>query len=104
MQESPLNDSEGELRRLLEDGASHLGIQLDGVAFDRLTLLTELLLEGNRHLNLTAIREPREVVLRHMVDSLTGLAAIDALDGADASIIRAEPLSVLDLGTGGGFP
>jgi 16S rRNA (guanine527-N7)-methyltransferase len=52
-----------------------------------------LLLEGNRRLNLTAILDPKEVAVKHYFDCWRA--------------IRLLPLmgrSVLDLGTGGGFP
>jgi 16S rRNA (guanine527-N7)-methyltransferase len=54
--------------------------------------LTERMLEVNEHMNLTAIREPRAVVLRHYADSLT----IEDLLPQNASIA--------DVGCGAGFP
>ncbi len=52
------------------------------------------LIETNRVMNLTAITEPKEVMTKHFLDSL--------------SLVRVRTLSVgdklLDLGTGGGFP
>lgn len=61
--------------------------------------LYELILEGNRQLNLTRITEPQEFWEKHLWDSLRGIAPqqqfISALaDGAD----------VIDIGTGAGFP
>ena len=69
----------------------------DGLA-DRLRLLAERLSEGDRRCNLTAIREPRDVLVKHMIDSLKGAqAAAELLEG----ISRPR---VLDVGAGGGFP
>lgn len=55
-----------------------------------------LLIEWNKVMNLTAITEMDEVILKHFVDSLLLIKAIDNLDQFD--------LSILDVGTGAGFP
>lgn len=65
----------------------------------RLQHLYELILEGNRQLNLTRITEPQEFWEKHLWDSLRGIAPqqqfISSLEvGA----------SVIDIGTGAGFP
>lgn len=51
-----------------------------------------LLIEKNKVMNLTGITEPKEVILKHFVDSLTALKYVD------------ENNSVIDVGTGAGFP
>jgi 16S rRNA (guanine(527)-N(7))-methyltransferase GidB len=53
-----------------------------------------LLLAWTTAINLTAIRDPAAVALKHVVDSLTGVAVLRDR-GADRSI---------DLGSGGGYP
>jgi len=62
----------------------------DGAAGKFAALLTELQ-RWNRRVNLTAIREPREMIAAHLLDSLV---ARPLLQGN----------SVLDVGTGAGFP
>ena len=52
----------------------------------------ELTLEANQRLNLTSITEPREVALKHFLDSLAPHSLLD------------EGESVLDLGSGAGYP
>ena len=54
--------------------------------------LTERMLEVNRHMNLTAIKEPRAVILRHYADSLTVAAHLP------------QNAKVADIGCGAGFP
>lgn len=54
----------------------------------------ELVLEKNQHLNLTAITEPQDFILRHFVDSLV---VVNLPEYSSAN-------KILDLGTGGGFP
>jgi 16S rRNA (guanine527-N7)-methyltransferase len=53
-----------------------------------------LLLAWNEAINLSAIRDPAEIAIRHVADSLTGLRVLEA-----RRIRR-----VVDLGSGGGFP
>jgi 16S rRNA (guanine527-N7)-methyltransferase len=55
-------------------------------------------LAGNRHLNLTRITEPEDFWEKHLWDSLVAIASY--LKTPDES----PPLSVIDIGTGGGFP
>ncbi len=63
-------------------------------------LLTDLklMLEKNRILNLTSIREPYDALVLHILDSLLFLKPLDKLCESK----RASTL--LDMGTGGGFP
>ncbi len=59
---------------------------------DSLYALTLRMLEVNEHMNLTTIKQPHDIIMRHYVDSLTVAAHIP--EGAD----------VLDIGCGAGFP
>ena len=59
---------------------------------DAFAVLLKELLQFNETTNLTAITEPREVVIRHFIDSLT--VADEIPEGAN----------VIDVGCGGGFP
>ena len=53
-----------------------------------------LLLAWNDAINLTAIRDPAEIAIRHVVDSLTAL-----------EVLRSRSIDrFIDLGSGGGFP
>lgn len=78
----------------LERLAPAMGISLNPdqlAAFGRYQVL---LLEWNERLNLTAIREPAQVQLRHFLDSLTCSLATGDLNGC----------SLIDVGAGAGFP
>jgi 16S rRNA (guanine527-N7)-methyltransferase len=59
--------------------------------------LYEQILSGNRQFNLTRITEPQEFWEKHLWDSLRGIQSL--LTAAHPS-----PLTVLDIGTGAGFP
>ncbi|AIZ46299.1 16S rRNA methyltransferase [Deinococcus radiopugnans] len=78
---------------LLRHGAGLLGLEI-GEQLPQFARLFALLQEGNARLNLTALKTQEDIVLKHFVDSLTCLRG-GYLEG---------PLTVLDLGTGAGFP
>ncbi|MEC4816942.1 MAG: 16S rRNA (guanine(527)-N(7))-methyltransferase RsmG, partial [Scytonema sp. PMC 1069.18] len=63
--------------------------------------LYELILEGNRQLNLTRITEPQEFWEKHLWDSLRGITPFLEVGGEVTSSSR---LSFIDIGTGAGFP
>ena len=79
---------------LLKNAALDFGVLLDDMAFDRFELLEQRLVRWNNHINLTAITEPDEIVIKHFVDSLSIFSAVDLPRGA----------SVIDVGCGAGFP
>jgi 16S rRNA (guanine527-N7)-methyltransferase len=78
----------------LERGVTALALRLDPAARSAIDGHVRLLLAWTPAINLTAIREPGEVALGHVIDSLTALDAIRRR-GVDRA---------LDLGSGGGFP
>lgn len=79
---------------LLKESALDFGVSLDDMALDRFELLEQRLVRWNNHINLTAITEPDEIVIKHFVDSLSIFSAVDLPRGA----------SVIDVGCGAGFP
>ena len=83
------------------DEAGELDAGLDALGLDRahapaLRAYLALLDRWNRTYNLTAIRDPREMVSKHLLDSLAMHASVDAIAAAGGSLA--------DLGTGAGLP
>jgi 16S rRNA (guanine527-N7)-methyltransferase len=70
-------------------------IELDESRLRAISTYIDLLLKWNARINLTAIREPSEIVQRHFGESL--FAAKYLLD-------QQQPQTVIDLGSGAGFP
>ena len=60
----------------------------------------DLLLRWNARTNLTAIREPEEIVRRHFGESLFAAANLSAAANSEEPL----PNTLLDLGSGAGFP
>lgn len=78
----------------LKTQAGQLGVELDGAALERFEHLAQMLVDWNTRVNLTAITEPEEIVVKHFLDSLSPLAHMDLPKGA----------KVIDVGCGAGFP
>ena len=81
-------------REILATGALEFGITLTEIQLDMFDAYTRLLVEWNEKLNLTRIIEPREIAIKHYLDSLSVLSAVK-MNGNK---------SVIDIGTGAGFP
>lgn len=79
------------LQQTVED---KLKIDLAEAQLEQFAQYYDLLIETNRHFNLTAITEPEEVYCKHYYDSLS-LAMIVPVD---------QIQTVIDVGTGAGFP
>ncbi len=81
-------------KQLLKEKAELFGVILDETALERFNIYARLLVEWNGKINLTAITEPDEIVIKHFVDSLTIFNTAEIFEGA----------RVIDVGTGAGFP
>lgn len=79
---------------LLISDAEKLGISLTDEQLKRFDTLSELLVEQNKTMNLTAITDPDGIAVKHFADSVSVLTACDFAQGA----------KVMDIGTGAGFP
>ena len=82
------------LARLLKDGAEALGVELTERQHEQLLDYVALLAKWNAVYNLTAIRDPRQMLIQHILDSLSIVPYLPARTDA----------TVLDVGSGGGLP
>ena len=91
------------LRSQLEQGAQQLNLGLGEAQIDTLMAFLDLLQKWNKVYNLTAVRDPQEMMTHHLLDSL---AAVPALRRHVASLGRqpGERVAQLDVGSGGGLP
>lgn len=83
-----------EKRKFLFEEINKIEISLSEEQINQFLIYYDLLVEWNSFMNLTGITEFEEVVIKHFVDSLTLVKAIN-LDG---------DFSLIDIGTGAGFP
>ncbi|TFG65807.1 MAG: 16S rRNA (guanine(527)-N(7))-methyltransferase RsmG [Nitrospirales bacterium] len=71
-----------------------LGLTIGEIHADQFMRYLAHLIEWNKAINLTAIIDPKEIIIKHFVDSLTALVATSFPQNG----------LVLDVGSGGGFP
>ena len=71
-----------------------LGISINDDILEKLEIYKDFLIEYNTHTNLTAIKEEKDIYLKHFYDSLTITKVID-LNKVN---------NLIDIGTGAGFP
>lgn len=84
--------SRRESRRLLISGAHLLGVSLDASKVEACERFLDGLIKWNQGMNLTALRDERSIIMRHFLDSFTLVEYLP------------EGCSLLDIGSGAGFP
>jgi 16S rRNA (guanine527-N7)-methyltransferase len=81
-----------EWRNLICEGAETLGIPIDPGKVEKFSIHALELIQWNRKINLTAITDPLEVAVKHVLDAIAPIPDISPTG------------SLLDIGSGGGFP
>ena len=81
-----------DFKRLMNLYGNEIGLEFTEEQLDKFFKYMNLLLEWNEKINLTAITEPEEVILKHFIDSLTISKYIE------------KNKTLADVGTGAGFP
>lgn len=80
-----------KLEKRLQQGLREMGVDLPPAAVEKLLNFLQLLEKWNKTYNLTAVRDPEQMVSRHLLDSLSVLPYL-------------QGPRVLDIGTGAGLP
>ncbi len=80
-------------KQFLKDQANLIGISLDENQLSMFSTYAKLLVEWNEKINLTSILEPKDIVIKHFVDSLMLL-----------KYLPKDTKNIIDVGTGAGFP
>ncbi len=81
-----------EFSKYLSDYGEKIGLKFSKKQEEQFFKYMNLLIEWNEKINLTAIVEPKEIILKHFIDSLTINKYIE------------KASSIVDVGTGAGFP
>ncbi len=89
------------LQNRLQTGAEALGLALEAAQLTLLMDFLVLLQKWNKVYNLTAVRDPEEMLTYHLLDSL---AAVLPLQRHVAQAGLVAPVRLLDVGSGGGLP
>lgn len=86
-----MNDREG-MGRLLLEGTRELGLELDSDRIAQFLDYLELVQEWNEKINLTAILDEKEFIIKHFIDSLAGV------------LLMEDRGRLADIGSGAGLP
>ena len=81
-----------EFCELMKEQGRKINIKFKEEQLEKFYKYMNILLEWNENINLTAIIEPKEIILKHFIDSLTINKYIE------------KASSIVDVGTGAGFP
>ncbi len=84
---------DNELKELLINGLTHYKTEISDTQVKQFEKYMELLKEWNKKINLTAIEDDREIVIKHFIDSIS---IVPYISNGNTKII--------DVGTGAGFP
>src|SRR4051812_39517885 len=90
-----MNECPDLRRAAVFDAAAQLGLPLDEATVDRLLAYLDLLQRWNRTYNLTAVRDPADMLTQHLFDCLAVIQPLRRV---------AETGRLLDVGSGGGLP
>ena len=82
------------LPELLKKSAAELSLTIPDSSIEHFCRFFEELKKWNRAINLTAIQDDREIIVKHFIDSLAGMKVIDIEHESE----------MLDVGSGAGFP
>jgi len=83
----------------LQTGIAELGLSLPAGAEDKLSAYLGLLAKWNKTFNLTAIRDPAEMVTHHLLDSLAVLPVLEK-----SALAGRQGFRLADVGSGAGLP
>jgi len=81
----------------LRSGATKLGLDLSDHQFSQLLAYLDLIQKWNKVYNLTAVRDPAEMLSHHLLDSLAVIAPLRAQTAG-------KSIRLLDVGSGAGLP
>jgi 16S rRNA (guanine527-N7)-methyltransferase len=93
-----LPDLPPEFAATLDAGLRALGLELPAATRHAIEAHVRLLLAWNEHMNLSGLRTADEIARGHVLDALLAVPALRTLSGAQ------RPPTLIDLGSGGGFP
>ena len=119
--------SGAELKSTLETGLRELGLALSSAQVDQLLAYLDLIAKWNKVYNLTAVRDPAEMMTHHLLDSLAAIGPLLRQTGGQPCSVAEPPpgetvpgpggdrapsrswggdprIRLLDVGSGGGLP
>ena len=81
-----------EFSKIFKESIQKINLKIDEIKINKFYKYMKLLIEWNEKINLTAINDPKEIIIKHFIDSLTVSKEIE------------NSSTIIDVGTGAGFP
>ena len=81
-------------REILKSGLIEYGYELSENEESNFSIFSQLLVEWNKKMNLTAVTEDKEISIKHFLDSTVPIFSFDIKENS----------KIIDVGTGAGFP
>ncbi len=91
-------------RQVIEQALPALGVSLSADNITALLTYLELIQKWTKVYNLTAVRDPAEMLTHHLLDSLAVLAPLDKQLQTLRTATPGAPIRLLDVGSGAGLP
>ena len=85
---------DNQFKLWITEGMNEISVDLSDAQMEQFFLYYKMLIEWNQVMNLTAITDMKDVVFKHFVDSVSLVKAVDV----------SRETSLIDVGTGAGFP
>ncbi len=98
------NSNNDSLRQQLQAGADALALGLSDAQVSLLMDFLALLQKWNKVYNLTAVRDPQEMMTHHLLDSLAAVAPLRRHAAGLQQGGAVAAVKLLDVGSGGGLP
>ncbi len=94
------------LQARLQEGAAAMGLELSAPQLAQLMEFLALLQKWNKVYNLTAVRDPQEMLTHHLLDSLAAVLPLrrHLAQLAQSGAVQGRGVRLLDVGSGGGLP
>ena len=95
-----------KLEHMLRDGLGNMALQLSDAQIEQLLAFLDLLQKWNKVYNLTAVRDPQEMLTHHLLDSLAAVLPLrrHLAQLAQSGAVQGRGVRLLDVGSGGGLP
>lgn len=90
------------IEKILIEGSESLRVHLDSFQLALFLQYFDILCKWNSKINLTSIRTPKEIIVKHFLDSLTCVKIIKSY--INSRVNEKKEISIIDVGTGAGFP
>ena len=88
------------MKQELLQGAAQLGLSLTDAKADALLVYLDLIQKWNKVYNLTAVRDPADMLTHHLLDSLAVVAPLRVR----LAEVKPQDARLLDVGSGAGLP